>query len=84
MKLGPAAFDKKTKITSNKFDDDVMLANCDGIVIFPIYDQFGANRRLGFERIVCKIYMFINNNLLSYKNCKQNQKISNTALTILL
>ena len=84
MKLGPATTDKKIKITSNKFDDGVMLANSDGIVIFSIYDQFGANRKLGFGRIVCKIYMFINNNLLPYKNCKQNQKISNTALAILL
>ena len=28
--------------TSKKFDDEVMLENCDFIVIFPIYWQFGG------------------------------------------
>ena len=38
MKLGPVTkLDKRNKITSKKFDDGVMLANCDVIVIFPIY-----------------------------------------------
>ena len=42
MKLGPVTkHDKRNKTTSKKFDDDVMLANCDVIVIFPIYGQFG-------------------------------------------
>ena len=53
-----------------------MSENCDVIVVFRIFHQFGAVRR--------KIYVFINSNLLSYKNWKQNQKISNTALTLLL
>ena len=35
-------------------------------------------------RIVCKTYIYINSNLLSYKNWKQKQKISNIALTLLL
>ena len=43
MKLGPVTKpDKRNKATSNKYDDDVMSANCDVIVIFPIYGQFGA------------------------------------------
>ena len=43
MKLGPVTIlDKKNKAMSKKFDNDVMLENCDVIVIFPIYDQFGA------------------------------------------
>ena len=43
MKLGPVTkLDKRKKTTSKKFDDDVMLENCDVIVIFPIYGQFGA------------------------------------------
>ena len=38
MKLGPVTkLDKRNKITSKKIDNDVMLANCDVIVIFPIY-----------------------------------------------
>ena len=39
MKLGPVTkLDKRNKTTSKSFDDDVMSANCDVIVIFPIYD----------------------------------------------
>ena len=58
-----------------------MSANCDVIVIFPIYGQFGAIRKPDSGLIVCKTYIFINNNLLSYKNWKQNKKVSGTALT---
>ena len=50
-----------------------MWTNCDVIVIFPIYGQFGAIRKLNSEYIVCKIYIFINSNLLFDKNYwKQN------------
>ena len=49
-----------------------MQKNCDVIVIFPIYGQFGAIWKPYSKRIVCKTYIFINNNLLSYKNWKQN------------
>ena len=69
MKLGPVTkIDKRNKTTSKKFDDDVMSENCDVIVIFPIYGQFGAIRKPDSGRIVCKTYIFINSNLLSYKN----------------
>ena len=51
-----------------------MSAKCDVIVNFPIYGQFGAIRKPDSGRIVCKTYMFINSNLLSYKNWKQNWK----------
>ena len=65
MKLGPVTkLDKGNK----KIDDDVMSTNCDVIVIFPIYCQFGAKRKRDFGRIVCKTYIFINSSLLSYKN----------------
>ena len=37
--------DKKNKTTSKTFDDDVMSKNCDVIVIFRIFSQFGAVRR---------------------------------------
>ena len=68
MKLGPVTkLDKRNKTTSKKFDDDVMSENCDVIVIFPIYGQFGAIRKPDSGRIVCKTYIFINSNLLSYK-----------------
>ena len=49
-----------------------MLANCDVIIIFPIYGQFGAIWKPDSGCIVCKTYIFINSNLLSYKNGKKN------------
>ena len=43
MKLGPVTkFDKRNKTTLKTFDDDIMSENCDNIVIFSIYGQFGA------------------------------------------
>ena len=73
MKLAPVTkIDKKNKTTSKKVDDDFMSANCDVIVIFPTYGQFGAIRTPDFGHIVSKPYIFINSNLLSYKNWKQN------------
>ena len=48
MKLGPVTkLDKRNKTTSKKFDVDVMSENCDVIVIFRIFGQFGAVRRPG-------------------------------------
>ena len=49
-----------------------MSANCNVIVIFLIYGQFGAIKKTISGRIVCKTYIFINGNLLFYKNWKQN------------
>ena len=37
-------------------DDIFMLENCDAIVIFLIYDQFGAIQKQDPERIVCKTH----------------------------
>ena len=49
-----------------------MSENGDVIAIFPIYDQSGTIRKPDTGWIVCKIYIFIKSNLLSYKNWKQN------------
>ena len=69
LKLRPVTkFDKTNKTTSKIFDNDFMSANCDVIIFFPIYGKFGANRKPDSGRIVCKTYIFINMNLLSYKN----------------
>ena len=69
MKLGPTTkLEKTKKTTSKKFGDDIMSADCDMIVVFLIYGQFGAIRKLDSGCIVCKTYIFINSNLLSYKN----------------
>ena len=72
LKLGPVfKLDKRNKTTSKKFDDDVMSANCNVILIFQIYGQFGAIQNLDSGRIVFKTYIFIKSNLLSYTNLKQ-------------
>ena len=70
-KLGSVTkIDKRNKTTSKKFDNVVMSANCDVVVIFPIYGQSGAIRKLDPGGIVCKTYISINSNLLSYKDWK--------------
>ena len=85
MKLEPVTKPgKRNKTTLKKFGDDVVSGNCDVIVILPIYGQFWAIRKPDSGYIVCKTYIFFNSNLLSYRNWKQNWKISNTALTMLL
>ena len=50
--------------------DDVVSTNCEVIVVFLIYGQFGAIRKPDSRRIVCKTYIFIKSNFLSYKNWK--------------
>ena len=55
IKLGPVTkIDKKNKAISKTFDDDVISVNCDVIVIFRIYGQFGAIRKPDSGRIVFK------------------------------
>ena len=55
MKLGPVTkLDKRNKTMSKKIGDGVILANCDGNVIFLIYGRFGAIRKPDSGCIVCK------------------------------
>ena len=61
-----------------------MSENCDINVIFPIYGQFGAIRKLDSSCIIFKTYIIINSNILSYKKLKTKLKLSKTALTLLL
>ena len=69
MKLRPAPKrDRRNMAMSKKFDDDIMSANCDVIVIFPIYGQLGAIQKPDSEHMVCKIYTVMNSKYLSYKN----------------
>ena len=69
MKLGPVTkLEKRNKITSKISDVDVMSENCDVIVIFQIFGQFGAVRKPDSGRRLCKSYVFSNSNLLSLKN----------------
>ena len=44
-----------------------MSTNSDVIDIFRIYGQFEALRKPDSGRIVCKAYIFIKSNFLSYK-----------------
>ena len=49
-----------------------MSESFDVIIVFPIYGQFGAIRKPDSGRIVCKTYIFININLLSYNEWKKD------------
>ena len=60
-----------------------MSQNCDVIVIFPIYGQFGAIRSR-IANAVCKTYVLIDSNLLSYKAWKQLKNIYHSPHTIAL
>ena len=54
MKLGPITKLGTTNITISKnFEDGVMFANYDVIVIFPIDTSFGAIRNSDFGHMVC-------------------------------
>ena len=66
MKLVPVTkLDRRNKANSKKIDNDVMLKNCDVIVILPIYGQCGGTQKPDSRRIVCKTYICINSNHLS-------------------
>ena len=62
---------KRNKKVSKKISDDVMSEICYVIAIFLIYNQFRAILKLDSGRIVCKTYISISSNLLSYKKWKQ-------------
>ena len=49
-----------------------MSENCKLIVILPIYSQSGAIWKPNSRCMDCKTFIFINSNLLWYKNYKQN------------
>ena len=74
--------DKRNTTMSNKVDDDVMLANCDITVFFSISNLQPSGSWIPDAWSIKLI--LINSNLLSYKTWKQNQKISYTALILLL
>ena len=59
---------KSNKTTSKKFVNNAISKNYDVIAIFSSYGRFGAIQKSDSGRIVCKTYIFINSNLLSYKN----------------
>ena len=71
------------KKKKKKNDDKAVSANYDVIIIFPIDGWFGFWNQ-DYGSIFYNFYIFINDNLLSYKKCKQNWKISISALILLL
>ena len=80
MKLRPVTkIDKRNKTTSQNWrwaHFGKLWRHC----YFPIYNQFGAIRKPDSGRIVRRIYIFINSNLLSCKNWKKTLKKSLTQL----
>ena len=60
--------DKRNEPMPKKIDDDVISSNV--VVKFSTNDQFGTIWKLVSRRMVWKTYIFINSNLLSYKNWK--------------
>ena len=78
MKLGPVTkLDKGNKKPIEKYEDDVMLVNCDVIFIFVICGQFGAIRKPELGRIVCKTCIF---NIVTFYLAKTENR-TNTAQT---
>ena len=85
MKLGSVTKrNKKNKITSKIFGDDVMSENRDVIAIFLIFGQFGAIRKPDSGCIVCKTYIFINSNFYLKKTENRTKKSLNSSHTIAL
>ena len=75
MKPRPVTkLDKRNITTSNKFDDDVMSENCNVIVIFRIFDQFGAVWRPDSGHRVCRSYVCNNSNLCLTKTESRTKK----------
>ena len=57
MKLGTVTkLEKRNKTTSEKCDDDFMSKICDVIVIFPIFGQFEAIRKIKKTLIVKSLF----------------------------
>ena len=85
MKLGQLTkLDKTNTTTLRRIDDKVMSTNCDVIIFFQIYGQFTAIQKPNSGQMVYEVYIFIKSNLLSYKSWKQNWKLSNRALMLLI
>ena len=51
-----------------------MSANCNVIVIFPIYDQFGSIQKPDSRRTVCKTYILIDSKLFILQKLKTEPK----------
>ena len=48
--------DKKNTATLKATDDDIMSANCEVIVFFPVYDQLAAIQKPDCRHMIYKTY----------------------------
>ena len=70
MKTGPVTkLDKRNTPTLK-----LKMTSFQQIVINSIYGQFGTIQKPDSGCMLCKFYIFINSNLLSYKNSKTELK----------
>ena len=82
MKLEPVTkLDQRNKTTSKKIGDDVMSTNCDVIFSFWILGQFGAAGGRVPDTKSAKVTFPL---IITFCLRKQNYKIFNTALILLL
>ena len=83
MELGAVTkFGKRDRTTPKKIDDDVISANYEFIVFFPIYGQFGAICKLDSRRIGVENYIFIESNRTKLKaELKFSNSFHNIALS---
>ena len=75
---------KRNTTLLKNVDDDVVSANYEVNVTFLIDGKIIAIQNPDSEAMVHNFYIFMKSNLFSYKNWKQNWKISNTTLILLL
>ena len=61
-----------------------MSANCDIIIIFPIYGHFGVIWKPDFRCIVCKTHIFIYSNVYLTKTEKRTKNLKHSFDTIAL
>ena len=80
MKLGPVTkTDKKNTARLKKLTMALCCKIVTSLSFFRIYGFWMDSGHMAY-----KIYIFINSDLLCYKTLKQKEKISNTALILLL
>ena len=66
---------------SLEIENDFILTSSDVIVIFQIYDQFGAIQEPDSERMVCNTYIFIISNFLLQKFVTKTENRTRKPLT---
>ena len=74
MKFGPVNnLKRETRHRQKKRDNDATSESAEFIVIFPIYCQFGATRKLDSGCTVCKTNVSINSKLFLTKTVNRTK-----------